>query len=638
MTESSPARSMLFVPDTETSVDLLYFEPIAAALTTLIDQTSEKPVTIGVHGDWGAGKSSIMKMVQKRLEKRDDVLVIYFDGWRFQGFDDAKTVLLESIVEQLQASKTFGSKVKDETVALLKRIKWLKVAKKAGELGLNYFAGVPTPSQIKDAMSKLGVLAADPSAVLKGADLTEAVNSISEYIGERPDESVAQTVQAFTAEFEDLLRKTGLKKLVVLIDDLDRCLPTTTIETLEAIRLFLFVERTAFVIAADEGMIEYAVRNHFPDLPASTSSTSYARNYLEKLIQTPFRLSPLGVEEAKVYVTLLLVQAVTGEEHAGFEKLTQKALEVIQQPWLTADLKLEDVKAVDAAKSAELTAAYQLALQIGRTVAEGTSGNPRQIKRFLNALAVRQAIADARGLEKFVTRDVLAKLMLAERFRPDFYDKVALTALASPTGNVPALAELEALAADPEAEVSDLVPEWRSDSWLTMWAAIQPPLSKADLRPYAFVARDKRVQLGRAITSEAVNAVLVALTGGPMALATAEGQIKALNPGEVDTVFNTWRDQILAAPSLKTKPDAFDGLCRLVELHPQVQEKFVAMLETLDADSLGFWACAGWRPESWAPGPARTKAREVLRTWSNAKHNKPLKTAAAPLLTKLAAS
>ena len=284
---------MLFVPDTETEVDLLYFEPVAAALTDLIAETSEKPVTIGVHGDWGAGKSSIMRMVQKRLEKNSDVLVIRFDGWRFQGFDDAKTVLLETIVQELQASVTFGATIKDEAAALLKRIKWLKVAKKTGEFGINYLTGLPTPGQIKAAVDRLGALASDPAAALKGADVTEAVAGLSEYLGDRPEETVAQTIHAFTQDFENLLRKTGLKKLVVLIDDLDRCLPTTTIETLEAIRLFLFVERTAFVIAADEGMIEYAVRNHFPDLPASTSSTSYARNYLEKLIQTPFRLSPL---------------------------------------------------------------------------------------------------------------------------------------------------------------------------------------------------------------------------------------------------------------------------------------------------------------------------------------------------------
>ena len=89
------------------------------------------------------------------------------------------------------------------------------------------------------------------------------------------------------------LEAAELDRLVVIIDDLDRCLPKTAIATLEAIRLFLMVERTAFFIGADEVMIEYAVKEHFPDLPPSTGPLSYARNYLEKLIQVPVSYTPL---------------------------------------------------------------------------------------------------------------------------------------------------------------------------------------------------------------------------------------------------------------------------------------------------------------------------------------------------------
>ena len=52
--------------------------------------------------------------------------------------------------------------------------------------------------------------------------------------------------------------KAGVDQLVVLIDDLDRCLPDTAIDTLEAVRLFVFTSRTAFVVATDEAMIEYS--------------------------------------------------------------------------------------------------------------------------------------------------------------------------------------------------------------------------------------------------------------------------------------------------------------------------------------------------------------------------------------------
>jgi predicted KAP-like P-loop ATPase len=71
-------------------------------------------------------------------------------------------------------------------------------------------------------------------------------------------------VETFRKAFDQLLKDAGIKQLVVLVDDLDRCLPDTAIETLEAIRLFVFTSRTAFVVAADEAMIEYSVRKHFP--------------------------------------------------------------------------------------------------------------------------------------------------------------------------------------------------------------------------------------------------------------------------------------------------------------------------------------------------------------------------------------
>ena len=78
--------------------------------------------------------------------------------------------------------------------------------------------------------------------------------------------------------------------MVVLIDDLDRCLPDVTISTLEAVRLFMFTEKTAFVIAADESMIRYAVKKHFPDVINENkinAGDTFADKYLEKLIQVP---------------------------------------------------------------------------------------------------------------------------------------------------------------------------------------------------------------------------------------------------------------------------------------------------------------------------------------------------------------
>ncbi|WP_306768148.1 P-loop NTPase fold protein, partial [Vibrio parahaemolyticus] len=75
-----------------------------------------------------------------------------------------------------------------------------------------------------------------------------------------------------------------MDRLVILVDDLDRCLPDTAIATMEAMKLFLFMPKTAFIIAADETMIEYSVRRHFPNLSEEVGGIAYTRNYLEKLI------------------------------------------------------------------------------------------------------------------------------------------------------------------------------------------------------------------------------------------------------------------------------------------------------------------------------------------------------------------
>ena len=65
-------------------------------------------------------------------------------------------------------------------------------------------------------------------------------------------------------------------------------------------------------------MIEYAVREHFPDLPPSSGPVSYSRNYLEKPIQVPFRIPALGVAETRVYVTLLLAENALGSTDSRF--------------------------------------------------------------------------------------------------------------------------------------------------------------------------------------------------------------------------------------------------------------------------------------------------------------------------------
>ena len=124
--------------DNETSEDLLGFKIHADLIVDVVNDDMVLPVTIGVFGDWGSGKSSILKIIEKELIKEsedgfnDGTLVLYFNGWVFEGYDDAKAALLESIIEKFAKHKTLGNKVKDETTKLFKSVKWMRL------LGLSF--------------------------------------------------------------------------------------------------------------------------------------------------------------------------------------------------------------------------------------------------------------------------------------------------------------------------------------------------------------------------------------------------------------------------------------------------------------------------------------------------------------------
>ena len=101
----------MFLNDQETATDLLHYEAIARTVVRFINETPRVPVTIGVHGDWGAGKSSVLKMTEAAFQDKDRVLCLWFNGWTFEGFEDAKTVVIETIIDELRRSRPMSTKV-----------------------------------------------------------------------------------------------------------------------------------------------------------------------------------------------------------------------------------------------------------------------------------------------------------------------------------------------------------------------------------------------------------------------------------------------------------------------------------------------------------------------------------------------
>lgn len=149
------------------------------------------------------------------------------------------------------------------------------------------------------------------------------------------------------------------RAVVVFIDDLDRCLPETVVDTFEAIRLLLGAPRTAFVVAANQKIVESAVDARYPELRDDDRARGIGAQYLEKMLQPKITVPALAVPEAVTYINLLLAELHLGKEdftrvreHVAGQRATH-SLEVAFNLGILGDLK--------AAVPAELVG-------VGRTV------------------------------------------------------------------------------------------------------------------------------------------------------------------------------------------------------------------------------------------------------------------------------
>lgn len=635
----------MFLNDQEAAVDLLYSEAIARTVVKLVSATPETPITVGVHGDWGAGKSSVLKMTSDAFTGNTKTLCIWFNGWTFEGFEDAKTVVIETIVDELRRARPSSTKVADAAKKVLKRIDWLKVAKKTGGFAFTAMTGIPTFDQLQGLYDVASSIIAKPQDHISLDDMKSVAGQVGDCLRDADGggDNVSQQIHEFRKEFSELIDAADIEQLVIIVDDLDRCLPSTAISTLEAIRLFLFVPKTAFVIGADELMIEYAVREHFPDLPPSSGSVPYARNYLEKLIQVPFRIPALGLAETQIYVTLLLAENHLGSSSPEFKELLKFGREQLKTPWTSQGIDHAALQKVFGSTPVpkELAQGLKLAEEISPILTDGTRGNPRQIKRFLNSMMLRIAIAEARGFGDNLDRTILAKIMLAERFSPELYEHLARLAALDRNGKPKAVADLEEFMksgapekkpaakssknAEPAATLK-LAPELATE-WAKGWATIEPSLKGVDLRPYVFVTRDKRGYLGGFAAPTHLQALAESLLGLPLSVRSKKPEVGQLSASDAEQLFDALRSQVLQTDDRKMLPNGVHGLVLVSEEHPILQRKLLTFIQELSATSVGPWAATSWG-NCFKNEPLQTEWRNQLTDWSEQSENTALRTVA----------
>jgi len=122
-------------PDNETERDFLNFSGVADTVAEIIVQARGRPISIGVSGAWGIGKSSLIKLTQASLASRPrkeaerEFVFVEFNAWLYQGYDDARAALMDVIATKLEKEAKARGKAVDKAKALVKRVNWLRAAK-----------------------------------------------------------------------------------------------------------------------------------------------------------------------------------------------------------------------------------------------------------------------------------------------------------------------------------------------------------------------------------------------------------------------------------------------------------------------------------------------------------------------------
>ena len=445
--------------DNPADVDLLGFDAVVAPVLTALTLDELDPLTIGIHAKWGGGKSTVLTLIAQALASDESVVVVQTNPWAYDDQSDVKGALIAEILGALEEKFSSDAAVVDKVGSLLTRISWGRAAT---------------------------VLAS--GALTSNLDLEKLVSALTPK--KRTD---AESMAGFKSAFDEFIKSLpNVKRVVVLVDDLDRCLPPAVMATLEAIKHFLSVKGMVFVIAADQDMVRDAIAMN---LAASPRGERFAQRYLDKIVQLPVSLPHLPPYESEAYVGLLLTRPNCTDSQ--FEALLKHCSARRQKNKLPL---LAELNGLDCRPGEET---LRLASQLAHGLRADKIANPREIKRFLNAFSVRQRIAQARGLS--IRPDIIAKLLLLEdRYRTDFE-----TLANTPDTQRPALLQKwEAWAKGEDKQGPEGVSADSKD-----WAGAEPSLASESIGPYLTLAASLAVVSVATPMDEELAAILARLTG-----------------------------------------------------------------------------------------------------------------------------
>ena len=590
--------------DAETTLDYLNFKIVADPVAQMIIQGGDKPVSIGVSGNWGAGKSSMVGMIADSLKSTKEAhkyIFLDFNAWLYQGYEDARIALLQQVADKLEDEAKSNCSVADKVKDFLSRIKWVKLALAATPSVLRMATG----AILGDSLGALNVALEGLRSKAEDfhqEDLKEFFDANAPILTElrgfekREQEwSMPREISALRKSFSDALEALG-KRLVIVVDDLDRCLPSTALSTLEAMRLLLFVDRTIFVIAADEAMIRQAVRSRYGDDGLDEDRVT---SYFDKLIQIPVRVPRPGSNEVKCYVMSLLSDMAVQTQEISREEcdLAQNELRKLLKSSWRGKVTARAISAAFGESVSKVLNYIDIADQVAgiMTSSQSIGGNPRLIKRFLNNLLIRKAVADSQ--EMSLDFGAMVKLHLCERCAPSgAFDELARLVAMSDDGKVAEIAALERCIKD-KTELPELPEKWTKE-FAREWCALSPQLSDVDLRPYIYLSQEdkKRFVPAKDLSPEG-RVAMSCLTEVKKYRPQILREIQKVETGELSEIFEVMKERV--------RTSQFDGVTLIQLMHiplanSDYQQPYIDFMKTVKRDKVSSNIIPILNEQTWA--------------------------------------
>ena len=306
----------MIITDDVTFEPVLDFEAYSNTLVDIIKQSYPK-FSIGIYGEWGSGKSKLMKVLEGKLRDDDNLMTVWFNAWRYEREDQfAVVALLKTIAYAMEKHPIY----KDLKPILLRAVKIFtkgflsQVASKyIGEKGVEEFK----------------------TQLLPQMDLLAEMDKDTIYF---------DGIRKIEDEIQNIIRKNPLSRIVVFIDDLDRCSPQKALEVFESIKVFLDIDGFVYVIGLSYETISKLITATYKE------SGITGEQYIKKIIQIPIIIPEWNNHDIRILIEDLLKRNLI---HGKYQTIIKENINLI---------------------------------------VEAVENNPRELKRFINNFIVAYEI------------------------------------------------------------------------------------------------------------------------------------------------------------------------------------------------------------------------------------------------------